>query len=706
MQTLTQSLLSLVNDFSTTRCRQLVVLSGEQQWAIDLLSKVLKSQQTLWLGDGDDNSVAMNKAHLSLGREYQQLVFNAYSGFHPDAFGQALGSLVGGGVCFMVAPSWTQWSQFNDPDYLRYVAIPEEMNKVSRHFIPRLMTLLENDSQAIVVKQDQPNAINWQLPVRVMNNPVVTPYATTEQQQCVTAVVKVATGHRNRPLVINADRGRGKSSALGISVAQLLTNKLSHIVVTAPKFAALDSVFRHARELLTGCEIKQNTLHWQGKQLEFVAPDELVQQRPDCELLLVDEAAAIPSPMLEVLAKHYSRVVFATTIHGYEGTGRGFALRFLPKLAQLAPDVRRIALSEPVRWQVEDPLEAFCNKLLGLEFKAVNLSSQFDVDAFNAIAFLEITQQELTEDEVLLEQLFGLLVLAHYQTSPSDFRQLLDAPNLRIFIARWQDQILGVSLVLLEGPLTEELSKQVALGKRRLKGHLLPQSLLAQMGFVDAANYRYGRVMRIAVHPDVQQHGIGSALDNHVTQWAMDNQLDVLGSSFGATSDLTQFWLNQGYTPVRLGLNRDSASGTHSLMVIKVLDERVSLFVDEAAEQFSLSLRYDLAGVHQYLEAALVVKLLSTCKVFATPSAFERYNLNNFITGNRPVEQVNYLIEKLLLSNISPLRELSCIQQQLLVGRILQRQSWSYLASTLGFSGKKATQSALRQAVSTWYQAI
>ena len=49
---------------------------------------------------------------------------------------------------------------------------------------------------------------------------------------------------------------------------------------------------------------------------EFVAPDALLLHPSPAALLLVDEAAAIPTPLLERMLAHHARIVFATTGHG------------------------------------------------------------------------------------------------------------------------------------------------------------------------------------------------------------------------------------------------------------------------------------------------------------------------------------------------------------------------------------------------------
>jgi len=686
--------------------RSIVVLSGPQEWAISLVANLLAPQSCCWIGQGPwPSCIAVNKAKSVLGREYQQLIFNCYSGFNPDAFGVVSGTLAGGGICFILCPDFSEWPTFSDPDYIRYVATPQDVDRVTGNFIRHAITAIQAQSSCYVVTPDAPLPPIIEVEPQRQVSPVAVPYATGEQQSAVAEIIKTVSGHRRRPLVISADRGRGKSAALGIAAAQLLATRLNHIIITAPTIAALDSVFQHAAQLLESATISKFNLCWQGKTIEFVAPDKLIAQQPTADLLLVDEAAAIPTAMLATLARNYSRLVFATTIHGYEGTGRGFALRFLKQLAKIAPSYRTIELKQPIRWSAQDPLEQLTYQLLGLKANSANIDSLVGEHArelaSERLEFNQVTQQQLLDNPKLLEQLFGLLVLAHYQTSASDFRQLLDAPDLTIFIATIDQQLVATALVLTEGGIEPELAQQIWLGQRRLRGHLLPQSLLAQVGLQDAGNYRYGRIMRIAVQPQLHRCGIGLKLEQQIERWGQQQQLDFIGASFGVTADLLDYWQALNYQALRLGLNRDSASGTHSVIVLKPLQVGVEhqQLLSLAQQNFYHSLRYALSAEFSQLEFELVVGLLSHLAIAPSFTAQDQLNITAFNRGGRPFELVAHAIAQLMWYQAQQLSLLPITLQQILVVKVLQQQSWSACSFACGTKGRKESEALLRQAV-------
>ena len=116
--------------------------------------------------------------------------------------------------------------------------------------------------------------------------------------------------------VIIAPRGRGKSALAG-----MLARQTQSALVTAPAKAATEVLAQFAAE-----------------QFRFMAPDAILAQpqeaQPLAEWLIVDEAAAIPAPLLQQLVQRFPRVLLTTTVQGYEGTGRGFMLRFCATLPQ------------------------------------------------------------------------------------------------------------------------------------------------------------------------------------------------------------------------------------------------------------------------------------------------------------------------------------------------------------------------------------
>jgi tRNA(Met) cytidine acetyltransferase len=82
-----------------------------------------------------------------------------------------------------------------------------------------------------------------------------------------------------------------------------------------------------------------------GDAFRFMAPDALLASNARASWLIVDEAAAIPAPLLRQLVARFPRTLLTTTVQGYEGTGRGFLLKFCASFP-----LRQFSLLDPIRW--------------------------------------------------------------------------------------------------------------------------------------------------------------------------------------------------------------------------------------------------------------------------------------------------------------------------------------------------------------------
>lgn len=91
-----------------------------------------------------------------------------------------------------------------------------------------------------------------------------------------------------------------------------------------------------------------------GERFCFMAPDALLASGARADWLVVDEAAAIPAPLLLQLVSRFPRILLTTTVQGYEGTGRGFLLSFAPVFRSFTAS-RFVSLSagrQNARWKI------------------------------------------------------------------------------------------------------------------------------------------------------------------------------------------------------------------------------------------------------------------------------------------------------------------------------------------------------------------
>lgn len=603
--------------------------------------------------------ISPQQARHRLGDECDLLVFDARNHLDSDAFGALSGTLVAGGTLLLLV----------DP------------LKQSGRFFRRLMRCLETPPNA---GRDTPGV---SLP---LTDDADSMARSADQAVAIARLLRVALGHRRRPLVLTADRGRGKSVAMGIAAARLLQSKLNRILVTAPRRDAVFTLLGKAEQMLGDTATSS---------LRYVPPDKLARHPEEADLVLVDEAAAIPVAVLERLLRRYARIAFATTTHGYEGTGRGFSIRFKQVLDRVTPQWREYRLQAPIRWAPGDPLEWLTFAALLLDAEPV-ASASVQTATCDTCRFERLNRDHLLDDECLLRELFGLLVLAHYQTRPSDLQRLLDDPALSVWVARFDGHVVATALVVDEGDFEHDLAHDIAAGRRRPQGHLLPQTLAVHTGLAQAARLKYVRVMRIAVHPAVQRRGLGNALLANIRQTALAESIDVFGTSFGATDDLMRFWRNAGLTLVRVGLQRDAASGTHSAVWLAGLNACADAVLNELRDYFFDALPHLLVDELQDLEPDLVQAALLSAPVPARVER-DRDECARYAQSERDYAGAVASLWRTVWSSGSSgdWNTLAKNRRDALVWRILQKRTWVDVAHQLNLPGKAQVEEILRDAV-------
>jgi len=453
----------------------------------------------------------------------------------------------------------------------------------------------------------------------------------------------------------------------------------------------LEWLFAQCQREHAGGERHGGSVGWTQGTLRFLPPDELRRTLPPGDVVMVDEAAAIPVPLLADLLAHYPRMVFATTVHGYEGHGRGFALRFQEHLQRHAPGYRRREMSEPVRWSRSDALEP-------LVFRALLLDAEASVPRTGDWQIRQLGQEDLLHHPSLLDQVHGLLVQAHYRTTPDDLRVLLDGPNIRLLVACSGETVGAALLAAVEGGLPAGLEPAIRRGERRVAGHVLPQVLAAQAGMREAMTLCCWRVLRLAVHGGCRRQGLGSAMLAVAGQAAASDGADHIGSSFAAAADVARFWLVSGYRPMHLGWRRDSTTGAHALVVGKALSERASAILTGQFARWRLEFLQLLADHLSALEPALVATLLrDAAGDLPVLDGRERELLREFAKGHRPYETCSLAVRLVALRLLAAdAIDLGRDDVELLVRRCLQLQGWQQVIEACQFSGKPAAVARLR----------
>lgn len=399
---------------------------------------------------------------------------------------------------------------------------------------------------------------------------LVTLARTVDQAKALlTFVDAIAEKTLRSTVTLTAARGRGKSAAMGVAVAAAIAHGYSNIFITSPSpenlktffdflfkgFDALNYIDHADYSIIQSTNPDYNkaivrvNVHRQHRQtIQYIQPQD-AHVLGQAELVVIDEAAAIPLPLVRKLMGPYL-VFMASTINGYEGTGRSLSLKLIQQLREQSRtpatfngadgksdkstkhgeeshsgsrSLREITLSEPIRYAAGDAVEQWLNKLLCLD--ATLPRTKLNLQGCphpSQCQLLHINRDTLFSfhpvSEKFLQQMMALYVAGHYKNSPNDLQLMSDAPAHQLFVlvppVDENSNRLPEPLCVIQLALEGRISKQSVLNSlsrgQRAGGDLIPWIVSQQFQDENFAGLSGARIVRIATNPDYISMGYGS----------------------------------------------------------------------------------------------------------------------------------------------------------------------------------------------------
>lgn len=520
-----------------------------------------------------------HETHKILGNTYGMLVLQDFEAMTPNTLARTIETIEGGGLVVLLLQSITSLRQLYTLTmdvHARYRT--EAHQEVVGRFNERFILSLSSCESCLVV-DDQLNV----LPVsssaasispvpRAAQDPeaqelselkaslqdtqplgvLIGCCSTCDQAQAVLKFVDAITEKTLRTTVaVTAARGRGKSAALGLAVAAAVAFGCSNIFVTAPSPENLKTLFefvlkgfdalkyeehqdyevvQSTHPELNKAVVRVSVSHEDHRQVvQYVHPSD-AHLLGQAELVVVDEAAAIPLPLVQRLLGPYL-VFLSSTVNGYEGTGRSLSLKLIQQIRQQCTvsssessksvggrSLHEVSLSESIRYRPGDPVEKWLNQLLCLDAAlppAAGCPPPHECHLFHVNRDTLFSYHRASE--AFLQQVVSLYVASHYKNSPNDLQMLSDAPAHHLFVllapvqpnARALPQVLCVLQVCYEGGISKSSVSDNFSRGRRAHGDLIPWTVSQQFQDEEFAGLAGARVVRIATHPEYQRMGYG-----------------------------------------------------------------------------------------------------------------------------------------------------------------------------------------------------
>ncbi len=645
-----------------------------------------------------------------LGSTYSSLILDLTQGINPNDLGILVETVSGGGAIILISPRIEEWHDFVgkwDEDLADLSNLTPRFN---RRFIS---STLESDGVIVydvdekeikkrfVPGEPEKTKEGLQLPQEEQEiKKKLYKLCATQDQVRVLELFETFFDRdkekEKKSVVITANRGRGKTAILGIVTPYIISRmnrvlkRPIRLMLVAPGPESVQTYFDFLKKSLlrqgmgefkTKGKKLTTVLTSKFARVEYAIPRRALIDKEYADIILVDEAAGIDPLVLEKITSDKRYTVFSSTIHGYEGAGRGI-YRFLSKLKREDTELEKIHLEEPVRYGENDPVERWLYDVLLLDARSAELKEE-DVETIRQgdIEFEEMDKDELMEDDRQLREFFGIYVLAHYRNKPSDLVVLANLHNHIPFRVTVNGKTICSLHVAVEGDIDEETIDSMAEGFKP-RGQIVPDVVLKHHQMYEFPRLTGARIVRIATHPSVKNMGVGSFALRKVVEWA-EQEMDWVGTGFGISMGLIKFWNKNGFFPIHITPHRKETSGEHSVMMLKVLNEGLDQKVREINAQFTGRLiEYlgdELKDIDTGIGSALLEPLTMDAPVpYPIITEGDKKRVEKYLEGASLFEYVSDIIRPLVRYHYSRAQRAMLTEEEteVAVAKCLQHRMW------------------------------
>jgi N-acetyltransferase 10 len=552
-----------------------------------------------------------------LGNTYGMLVLQDFEGITPNILARTIETVEGGGMVVLLLPGMNSLKQlytmtmdvhsrfrtnsqheitarFNERFLLSLVSCPDCLVLDDKLNILPISSHIKDIKPLVIAEEDREGNHILTEKVKELKSlcsslqdtqpigSLVSQARSLDQAKAILQFVEAISEKTLQTTVaLTASRGRGKSAALGLAIASAVAYGYSNIFVTSPSPENLKTLFefifkgfdalkykdqqdyeivQSTNQAFNNAIVRVNIFRTHRQTIQYIQPQDY-QKLGQAELLVIDEAAAIPLPIVKKLLGPYL-VYISSTINGYEGTGRSLSLKLLEQLREksqinatnagkIAATSRKffeIKLEEPIRYAEGDSVEKWLYDLLCLNATSASLitnkcphPSDCNLYYVNRDTLFSYNQAS----EAFLQNMISLYVSSHYKNTPNDLQIMSDAPEHHLFVllgpidenTTTLPEIYCVIQVAMEGNINKEIVMANLAKGTNPSGDLIPYLISKQYQESEFGSLSGARIVRIATHPDFQRMGYGSRAIELLAKYYEGELLDLTDDNNSEDSD-------------------------------------------------------------------------------------------------------------------------------------------------------------------------